>query len=248
MKKYICVYDFECDGNKPETCEPVQLASVMIHPHSLEIVDGSEFCSWMRPVDINEPDYLDNTDKSQRGEPVSKVLDWHCGNYYQDFAEMKEEEKDKVRNEILNKWKKAPEQKLVFGQFCSYLAGFNARQSRKDKFGAPIRAGMNIRRFDNVLMDRLCHKYGQVGKEGQKIFYPRDTVDIGDLAFLWFRDLPEPKSYNMDELRLFFGISGDLAHDALKDVRDEARIIQKFLRLHRELAPSITFKDSMKDG
>ena len=79
MKQYICVYDFETDGKIPEECEPVQIASVMIHPHTLEIVPDSEFTSFMRPWGIDDEDYY---------ETHKDTIAWHAGNYIEDFADM----------------------------------------------------------------------------------------------------------------------------------------------------------------
>ena len=38
------------------------------------------------------------------------------------------------------------------------------------------------------------------------------------------------------------GIDKDGAHDAIKDVKDTAAILTRFMRLHRNLAKKITFK------
>ena len=39
----IAVIDFETTGINPDTCEPTQLAAVMVDPRKLEIIEGSEF-------------------------------------------------------------------------------------------------------------------------------------------------------------------------------------------------------------
>ena len=54
------------------------------------------------------------------------------------------------------------------------------------------------------------------------------------------------KSYSMDSLRDYFGISKDGAHDAIKDVKDTAEIMIRFMKLHRNLASKIKFKNSFK--
>lgn len=222
MKQFICVYDFETDGTNPNKCEPVQLAACMIHNITLEIIEDSEFCVEMRPQNIDDEDYFQKN---------FQTIKWHAGNY------------ECTPEEIFEKWKNAPEQKQGWDQFIAYLLKYNKNQSRKTKWTAPIRGGANIERFDNVIIDRMCTRYGNVAKDGeQKIFFPRDIIDITKVAFLWFENLPEPEAYNMDVMRPFFGMPTIGSHDALKDVRDEAWMIQKFMRLFRRQAPKIPFK------
>ena len=237
MKNFVCVYDFETDGSNPKKCEPVQIAACMINPITLEIVDNSEFCSWMRPQGIDEKDYFTKH---------CDTIRWHAKNYTENYDDLTQEDRDKADQGIYQTWLDAPEQKQVWDDFTNYLLIYNKNQSRRSRFTAPIRAGINIRRFDNVIADRLCERFGYITKEEeQKIFNPRDCIDIMEMAFYWFENLPEPKSYSMDELRKFFGMSGHGAHDALNDVRDEALVIQKFLRLHRRTSSKVKFKNAM---
>lgn len=222
MKQFICVFDFETDGPKPEVCEPVQLAACMIHNVTLEIMPDSEFCVDMRPPGIDDEDYYQKN---------LQTIKWHAGNY------------DCGPKEIFEKWKEAPDQKQGWNQFLSYLLKYNKNQGRKTRWTAPVRGGANIRRFDNLIIDRLCTRYGNVEKGGeQKIFYPRDVIDTMEISFYWFENLQEPGAYNMDVLRPYFGIPSTGGHDALKDIRDEAWLIQKYMRLFRRQAPRIPFK------
>lgn len=236
MKNFICVYDFETDGTNPNKCQPVQLASCMIHPRTLEIVPESEFMSFMRPENISDEYRLQCED----------VLVWHTQNYNKNYHEFSPAQQKEAVDKVYDTWVNAPDQKQVFTNFCEYLRKYNINQKNKNKFGAPLRAGMNIKRFDNTIIDRLCTKYKKVSTDGEQlIFHPAYQVDILEFAFYWFENLQEPARYNMAELREFFGMSQDGAHDALVDVHDEAKIIQKFLKLHRHLAPKINFKNSL---
>ena len=79
------------------------------------------------------------------------------------------------------------------------------------------------------------------------MFYPRDVLDIMNLVFYWFENI-NLKSYTLDNIREYLGISKDGAHDALKDVKDCANILIRFLRLHRKLGEKISFKDSFING
>lgn len=233
MKKFICVYDFETDGQNPLKCQPVQLAGLMLHPITLEIADNSEFCIDMRPEDIDEEGYLENSTKSFQGKTVKDTVQWHANNY------------ECTPEEILEKWRSAPDQATAWKQWTSYLKKWNANQKQKTMWHAPIRAGHNIRNFDNKIIDRMCDKYNDVNKDGnQKIFYPRDVVDIQEMAFYWFENQEEPAAYNMEALREYFGLEQHGAHDAINDVRDEAWMISRFLKLHRSQAPRVKFKGS----
>ena len=237
MTNFVCVYDFETDGKIPEECEPVQVAAAMIHPITLELVDDSYFCSFMRPQGIEDEGYF---------EAHEDTIAWHAMNYTDNWDDLTKADKDVATRKIYDIWLDAPEQKQVWGDFTSYLLKYNKNQSHRSRFSAPIRAGMNVRRFDNVIVDRLCARFGYLTKAGeQKIFHPRDVIDILDLAFYWFENLPEPKAYNMLALREFFGMSGEGAHDALIDVKDEAEMIQKFIRLHRTTAARVKFEGAM---
>lgn len=237
MDNYICVYDFETDDSDPTTCEPVQLAACMMHPITLDIVENSEFCSYMRPADIDEEDYFTKHEGT---------IIWHAKNYNPEFKQFNDQQQKDAAKKIFDTWKAAPEQKQVWKDFATYLLKYNKNQSNRGRFTAPIRAGANILRFDNVIVNRMCTRFGYTTKDGeQKIFHPRDNIDILHLAFYWFESLPQPKSYNMEELRNFFQMSSEGAHDALIDVRDEAAIIQKFMRLHRRTAAKVTFRGAM---
>lgn len=46
---YFACYDFETGGINPETCEPLSLGAVIIHPKKLAIVEGAEFYSLIQP-------------------------------------------------------------------------------------------------------------------------------------------------------------------------------------------------------
>jgi hypothetical protein len=48
-------------------------------------------------------------------------------------------------------------------------------------------------------------------------------------------------------MRDYLGLSKDNAHDAIKDVKDCADILIRFLRLHKDLSKKIKFKDAFKN-
>ena len=224
LTKKICVFDFETDGSDPKTCSPVQLAALMVDPIKLEIIPKSEFEIKFKPEKLEkDTDYEYKTD----------ILDFHA----------------RVRNttasEILAEWKEYPKQENSWNQFVLYLEKYHCRTSKKSCFSAPIACGYNINRFDLPIVDRLSKKYKNVNKEKRtNLFHPRDVIDLMNLVFYWFEDNKDVKSYSLDNMRDYLGLSKEGAHDALKDVEDCAKMVIRFLRLHRNLAAKITFKDA----
>ena len=57
-----------------------------------------------------------------------------------------------------------------------------------------------------------------------------------------FENSNEVTSYSMDNMRDYFGMSKENAHDALKDVEDTAMLLCRFMRLYRRTSSSVRFK------
>lgn len=224
----ICVFDFETDGSDPKICSPVQIAAVIVDPIQLEVIEGSEF-------NINfKPEVLEQSEDYQ---------------YTTDILEFHSKVKGCSQEDVLNQWKKYPKQELSWKLFASYLDKYHTRSSKKSQFSAPIAAGYNIYRFDLPIINRLSIKYGNTNKEGNTdIFFPRDVVDVMNLVFYWFEHNNDLKSYTLDTLRDYFGIDKTGAHDALKDVKDTAEILIRFLKLHRSLSQKVKFKNSFSNA
>jgi DNA polymerase III epsilon subunit-like protein len=218
----ICVFDFETDGSDPESCSPVQLAAVMVDPISLEIIPNSEFNILFKPEVLeNNSEYKYTTD----------ILDFH--------AKVKGCSKD----DVFNQWLKYPRQEHSWKMFVDYLDKYHTRNSKKSQFSAPIAAGYNIVRFDLKIIDRLSIKYKNTNKENRSdLFFPRDTVDLINLIFYWFENNNDLKNYTLDSIRDYLGIDKEGAHDAIKDVKDTANIMIRFLKLHRNLSKKIKFR------
>ena len=222
----ICVFDFETDGTNPEECSPVQLAAIMVDPINLEIISNSEFnCNFKPEAMEKDPEYEYKTD----------ILDFHA------------KVKGCSKEDVYKEWKAYPKQNVAWKMFVDYLDKYHTRNSKKSQFSAPIAAGYNIYRFDLPIIQRLSRKNKNVNKEGtSNVFYPRDVIDMINLVFYWFNHNNELKSYKLDTLRDYFGITKDGAHDAIKDVRDTAEILIRFLKLHRNLSEKIKFKGAFK--
>jgi len=219
----ICVYDWETDGVNPNECNPVQLGAIIIDPRKLSFVEGAEFVSDMRPPGIDEPEYF---------EAHKSTIEWHA-----------KIQKCSVQD-VLERWKAAPQQEQVWNTFTSWLSGHHSKQSRQSKFSAPIRAGYNIEDFDDIITLRLATKYGDIEKDGtMKIFHPRDRIDMLRHVWWWFENQIDPASYTMDSMRQYLNINANagnnLAHDALQDVKDEGAMIMKFLKTQRWLTDKL---------
>jgi DNA polymerase III epsilon subunit-like protein len=224
LTKKICVFDFETDGSDPFTCSPVQLAAVIVDPIKLEIIPDSEFEIKFKPEVL---------EKDKDFEYKTDILDFHA------------KVKGCKASDILSDWHNYPKQEQSWNQFTSYLEKYHCRSSKKSCFSAPISCGYNIQRFDLPIVQRLSEKYKNLNKEKKtNIFYPRDVLDLMNLMFYWFENNNDIKSYSLDNMREYFGISKEGAHDALKDVEDCAKILIRFLRLHRNLAEKIKFKEA----
>jgi len=221
----ICVFDMETDGSNPDVCSPVQIAAVIIDPLRLEIIQDSEFNVTIKPEKLEEDDSYTYSD--------SDILEFHS----------------KVRgcskDDILTTWKEYTPQNHSWKLFLSYLEKYHIRSDKRSCFTAPIAAGYNINRFDLRIVDRLSKKYNNLNKEGRSsLFYPRDVIDVMNVIFYWFESNNELKNYTLDNLRDYLGLSKEGAHDALKDVKDTAEILIRFLRLHRNLGKKVKFKGS----
>lgn len=204
----------------------MQLAAVIVDPIKLEIVKDSEFEIKFKPEVLEK-------DKEYKYE--TDILEFHA----------------KVKNckasDVLAQWHEYPKQEQSWNQFTSYLDKYHCRSSKKSCFSAPIACGYNIQRFDLIIIQRLSEKYKNLNKEKRSsLFYPRDILDLMNLIFYWFENNNDLKSYSLDTIRDYFGICKDGAHDAFKDVMDCANILIRFLKLHRNLAEKIKFKDSFK--
>lgn len=226
----FCVFDMETDGSNPDVCSPIQIAAVIIDPLKLEIVENSEFNISMKPELLEQNKEYDYSD--------SDILDFHA----------------KVRScskaDILGSWQNFQSQENGWKMFVSYLEMYHAKtKGKKSCFSAPIAAGYNINRFDLRIVERLSKKYDNLNKEGRSsLFYPRDVVDVMNILFYWFEYNNELKNYTLDNLRDYLGISKEGAHDALKDVKDTANIMIRFLKLHRSLGNKVKFKGSFANA
>lgn len=222
-QKKLIVFDLETSSVDPYTCDVFQIAAMAIDPVKLEVIPNSTFAIWVKPDDVEKDDYY---------EKFKSTIDWHAKNFHV------------TPDVFLKKIKEATPEKLAWEQFKQYLSHYHDRQNNQNFHSSPIPAGYNIINFDMKIIERLARKYKDVQKDGgQSIFYARDIRDILHIVSLWLSPLDEVKSFSMDNVRDYFGLSRDGGHEALKDVEDEAKLLLKFLGLHNQLSQKITFKN-----
>lgn len=233
LSNNICVFDFETDGSDPKSCSPVQLSAVIVDSQRLEIIKDSEFNVFLKPERIESSK---NPDISLYAD--SDILEWHG------------KVKGVAKENIFDNWTNYPDQKVGWKQFINYLDNYHTNiKKSKSQFSAPIACGYNIIRFDMKIIQRLSQKYGNLNKESNTdIFHPRDQIDLMAVTWLWFESLPDIKSLALDNLREYLGIDKTNAHDAIKDVKDCANMLIRFMKLHRKLTAKIKFRNSFIDN
>lgn len=213
----IIFYDFETGSRNKYTTQPIQLAAVAIDGRKLKIHPGGEFNSLIRPLEDEAAIAAELDPLQDEALKVNK----------------------KTREELF----KAPLEKVVWEKFVHFVNQYNYKN---DKWCAPVAAGFNNSGFDNFIIERLCKKYGPWDKEyeSQKLFHPRDNIDVQRTLFMWTENNKEVRSLSMDSVRKWMGMSTDGAHDALVDVMQGAELLIRFLKLHRHYAGKVEFADS----
>lgn len=208
----LIVFDLETidtNTNKVshETAIPTQLAAIPLDENSLEIIDDP-LCMWINPGEdiLGAPDFF---------KEYSNVLAFH------------EKAQGKSKEELVELWRSGLATKDAMKEFKDYVKSYT-KGSKK-----AYAAGMNIRNFDLPILERLIDKGWPFAKV--------KTWDIRDIAQMWFEYSRNPPklngrvSYSFDSLRQYFDMSTENAHDALVDVRQEADLLRRFLRLQKNL-------------
>lgn len=215
--RWIMVFDWETDGPKPATCNPVELAAVPVDPRTLEIKEDQAFKAVIRPDGIDSEEYF----TKERQDTIA----WHA------------KQRGVDTDEIVADWKKGQSEKVVWKNFCNYCAKYEVDKRRGQWYTEPIPSGYNIVNFDLVIARRLAEKYGT-----KFPFSEVNKIDMMDICFMWLESLDEPSSMKLDTLRKFFGMEATQAHEALSDTIDEAQLLVKFLTFHRRQSSVGKFK------
>jgi DNA polymerase III epsilon subunit-like protein len=152
---------------------------------------------------------------------------------------------------------KAPEEKLIWGQWVDWVNKYNVTKN-KTTFGAPIPAGLNICNFDMKFVNRYCEKYGPWAskRKEQKLFNQIYSFDVLQLLFYFCEAVPEVEKLNISALMDYFGVDKAVqegAHSAMFDVKFTAAILIKLLKAGRYLTAKnedgkrrLTMKNALK--
>lgn len=141
----------------------------------------------------------------------------------------------KVNGKTREQLEQAPDTALVWREFQKWVGNFNPK---KNKWEAPIRAGKNIRNFDDKFTDILNKAHL---KGSNLLFSTHYSIDMDDLLLHWFSASNLP-NFKMDTIRDYMGMSTDNAHDALVDVRQTGAFIMRFIKFYRTQFPKMNFE------
>jgi DNA polymerase III epsilon subunit-like protein len=228
LRNYVVVRDYETGSKNKYKTQPIQIGAVIVDVKKLEVVDDSLFVSTMRP------ELDDEKAKSLGLDPV-------------------EDEALKINGFTREELEKAPETKLVWQNYLSYLEKYNCKGKGGKNWDAPVIAGYNNSNFDDVIDIRMCEKYGPKLDEwgGWGIYHPTYNFDVFPMVQHLFYSikLNDRGSLSMDSLREYFGMDKENAHRADIDVLQTAYLMIKILKLKKklvsgELGPKIKFQGS----
>ncbi len=218
---YIAVIDTETTAKDETRCAAVQLAAKIIDGRNLEPVVGGEFNMFMKPY-------------------KGAFIDPETVRFHANL-------KGKTQEEILADWETYPDAKIVWPEFLKFLRKYHTKQTMQTKWTAPVAAGANILNFDLPILNRYNIMYGDKTENGVKpMFHARDKIEMLQWFFIWFENNGQINSYSMDNMREYFGMSKDGAHDALVDVQQCSEIIIRFMKLQRGVAAKVKFKDAFR--
>jgi DNA polymerase III epsilon subunit-like protein len=224
----IVVRDYETGSKNKYKTQPIQIGAVIVDIKKLEIVEDSLFVSSMRPE-------LDDEVAKKNG------------------LDAVEDEALKINGFTREELVHAPDTKLVWENYLSYLEKYNLKGKNGSKWDAPIIGGFNSSNFDDVIDIRMCEKYGPKLDEwgGWSIYHPMYNFDVFAMVqHLFFSiKLNDRGSLSMDSLRDYFGMDKENAHKADVDVLQTAALMIKILKLYKklingDLGPKIKFAQS----
>lgn len=215
IRNYIAVRDWETGSKNKMRCQPLQLACLMIDVRRLEIIPGSLFKSLIKPVS-------------------------------EDPEAAKEAGFDPLEQDALNKnglkiedLRKAPSQKVVWGQYVEYLKNYNQKGIGGKKWDSPIVGGYNNINFDDYIDYRMCELHGPKPLENGDlpIYEPFTNMDASILmnAMFNYHRLSRSNSMSFDTIREYMGYKTEGAHNAEVDVTQCADLLIRFFRLNRNL-------------
>ena len=222
---FICCFDMETTGKNPRKCQLTQLSAIIIEPRKLEIVDNGIFNSEIKPI-------FDNDAAIAAGyDPV-------------------EQEALDVTHKTREQLEKAPSIETVWSDFVNFIQKYK-KGNDKSNWANPIRAGFNIVNFDNIIVDRMCSKYGPYDEKygSQKLFHPLHNFDLlHDFWRLTDNDkINNNNSLSLDSIRDWLGMDRTGSHDALNDVIDCSELLIRMMKKYRKVYQETQFEGALAD-
>lgn len=213
------MYDMETGSRNPTRTQPIQLAAIAIDARTLEVIPNSEFNTLIQPI----------MDKEQQ---AALGLD--------DLEQQALDKNGKKVEDLIV----APSLKIVWSNFVKYVENYNVAGGKWD---APILCGFNNRGFDDVILNRISRQFGPHDKEYDRcaLFHPVYNMDVLQLIFPWFESNFEVGfSLSMDNLLKFFKMNTEGTHDALVDVKNQAEIMIRLIKLMRAMGKRVDWQGS----
>lgn len=207
----IVVYDLETTGLDANKVFPIQFAALPINGVTLKIMESNVFNQMCKPPNFD--DMINYKDDS------GNVID----NVKYGLWKFHAEHRGMTIEQIIDLVRGSPPMSLVFEQFQQFIASFKAKGK------SPVLGGFNIVNYDNIIVNRLLD-----GKKGA--WNPIFFLDAMQLSYTWLRS-NDMKSLGLDALRNHFGLTKG-GHEALKDCKDTALILTRFLNFQQQLAIS----------
>lgn len=214
----IAFIDFETTGLSKK-CQLTQVAVVVLNGRTLEFTKNDVFSSkiWIEQ-DEEKCAELDV-------EPISdKVL--------------------KLTHNTREELAEAPKEEVVWDKMLQFLKRYEGNGA----WGRCIMAGYNITNFDRPLLDLRAEKYGQWDDvhKMNKIFHPREIIDLQKFMYLMVEGIPTVNSVSMDNMRSLFGFPDTgMSHDARVDVIEGALLLQRMMRWLRKLSSKKKLEGTM---
>ena len=210
-KRTIIVFDFETTFVEPldELCEIVEIGAVALDSRTLKTIPNSEFFVEVRPENLNDPNYYADH---------KSTIDWHVGL-----------KPGRTPDSMMEQWSKGTPEKDALKMFLDYCSAYKWGKSYDT---APTAGGNNIINFDLPILQRYLEKYKMKWP-----FFKRDVYDMQQMCLYSLGySLDAPRSYSMDNLRTYFGLSGENGHNALFDAQQEATVISYLGRKFQSLS------------
>lgn len=214
----------ETGSRNPHKTQLTQISAVVLDPRSLDIVPGGIFNTEVKPI-------FDD----------AKAVELNLDPVEQEALDLTHKTRDRLE--------KAPTVDVVWPDFVNFVTRYKRGGGKSSNWDNPIAAGFNITNFDNVIVNRMCQKYGPFDEKysSQKIFHPIHSIDLLHDFFRWTDNskINDNNSLSLDSIRKWLGMPMDGAHDALNDVLDCAEILKRFLMKYRFFFEKTKFAGAM---